>query len=481
MLQVNDVQIDGVQNVRDAVFQPFSSHYKVTDLDRPGMEGLQFRQLCMVESGSLIRPFTLEEVKQAVWDCDSFKSPGPDGISFGFLKKFWPELKDDFMRFVLEFHRNGRLIKGVNATFISLIPKVDSPQRVNDFTPLSLLGCMYKVLAKILANRLQVVIGSVVSDSQSAFVMGKQILDGILVAYEAVDEARRQHKDTLLFKVDFKKAYDSIDLNYLDKVMHKMNFLTLWRKWMSACIGTATASVLVNGCPTNEFPMERGLRQGDPLSPFLFLLVAEGFNVLKVSLIEAGLFRGYYVGNGASAVCLSHLQFADDTLIIGEKCWFNVRSIRALLMNFEHVSGLKVNFNKSILTRVNVSYSWLHEAALVLKFRVGAFLFVYLGMPIGCDSRRLDFWKPILNSIISRLSSWKSKFLSFDGRLILLKYVMSSLPVYFLSLFKAPAGIISSIESLFKFFWGSGENFRKIAWVDWDSVCLLREEGGLGG
>jgi len=351
----------------------------------------------------------MDEVRKAGWDCDSFKSPVPDGINFGFIKQFWSELKDDFMRFVSEFHRNGRLTKGVNATFIALIPKVDSPQRLNDFRPISLVGCLYKVLAKILANRLRYVIGSVVSDSQSAFVKGKQILDSILVANEAVDEACRLDKDMLLFKVDFEKAYDSVDLKYLEAVMVKMNFPTLWRKWMLECIGTATTSVLVNGCPTDEFPIERGLRQGDPLSPFLFLLVAEGFNVLMPSSVEAGLFNDYHVGQGTK-LCLSHLQFADDTLIIGKKCWVNVRSIRVVLLIFKHLSGLKVNFQKSLLTGVNVSDTWLNEASLLLNCRVGTLPFVYLGLPIGGDPRRLDFWKPIVNNIISRLSNWKINF-----------------------------------------------------------------------
>ena len=131
---------------------------------------------------------------------------------------------------------------------------------------------MYKVFAKVLANRLRSVIGNVVYDSQSAFVKGKQILDGILIANEVVDEARRTNKELLMFKVDFEKAYDSVDLKYLDAVMINMNFPTLWRKWINECVGTAMASVLVNGCPTEEFPMERGLRQGDPLLSFLFLL-----------------------------------------------------------------------------------------------------------------------------------------------------------------------------------------------------------------
>ena len=154
-------------------------------------------------------------------------------------------------------------------------------------------------------------------------------------------------------------------------------------------------------------------------------------------------------------VRLTHLQFADDTIIIGEKSWRNVRTMRALLLLFEEISGLKVNFTKSMLTGVNIPDTWLSEAASVMNCRRGSIPFVYLGLPIGGDSRKLSFWKPVVDRIVSRLSSWNHKFLSFGGRLVLLKSVLSSLPVYFLSFFKAPAGIISSIESIFKiFFWG---------------------------
>jgi len=122
-----------------------------------------------------------------------------------------------------------------------------------------------------------------------------------------------------------------------------------------------------------------------------------------------------------------------------------------------------------MLTGININTSWLSKIASVLNYRVGTLPFVYLGLPIGDDARRLEFWQPVLNRIRTRLSSWNKKNLSFGGRLILLKFILSSLPVYFLSFFKAPTGIIPSIESLFKsfFFWGGGgEDFRKIAWVD---------------
>jgi hypothetical protein len=279
---------------------------------QPTLGNLQFRKLSFLEMGSLTKPFS------AVWDCDSFKSPGPNGINFGFIKNFWHEKKDDILRFTSEFHRNGKLSKGINSTFIALIPKVESPQSLNDFWPISLVGSLYKILAKILVNRLRQVIGSVVSEVQSAFVKNRQILDGILIANEVVDEANKSNKELLMFKVDFEKAYDSVEWGYLDEVMGSMSFSTLWRKWIRECVSTATASVLVNGSPTDEFKLERGLRQGDPLSPFLFLLAAEGFNVLMKALSDAGTFTGYRVG-GAEQVVVSHLQFVDDTLLFGNK------------------------------------------------------------------------------------------------------------------------------------------------------------------
>jgi hypothetical protein len=272
------------------------------------------------------------------------------------------------MRFISEFHRNSKLTKGLNSTFIALIPKVDNPQRLNDFRPISLVGSLYKILAKVLANRLRMVIGSVISETQSAFVKDRQILDGILIANEVVDEARRLKRELLLFKVDFEKAYDSVDWSYLEAVMGKMGFPSLWRKWIRECISTATASVLVNGSPTDEFPLERGLRQGDPLSPFLFLLAAEGLNVLMQAMVEGNRFVGYRVG-GQEAVSVSHLQFADDTLLLGTKSWANVRALRAVLLLFELMSGLKVNFNKSMLA--GLTYRTRGYVRLRLRCDVG--------------------------------------------------------------------------------------------------------------
>jgi hypothetical protein len=305
VIQADGVTLEGVSPIRQAVFSHFASHFKALNMGRPGVGNLNFKQLSHVESVSLTKPLSEAKVKATVWDCVSYKSPGPDEINFGFYKDFWEELRGDVMRFISEFHRNGRLTKGINSTFIALIPKIDSPQRLNDFRPISLVVSLYKILAKFLANRLRLVIGSVIFESQTAFVKDRQILDGVLIANEVVDEARRSKKELMLFKVDFEKAYDSVDWRYLDDVVGKMSFPVLWRKWIKECVCTATASVLVNGSPTEEFPLERGLRQGDPLSPFLFLLGAEGLNVLMEAEVARNKFTGYSIGGYGvpSTVC----------------------------------------------------------------------------------------------------------------------------------------------------------------------------------
>src|SRR4051812_30505441 len=165
---------------------------------------------------------------------------------------------------------------------------------------------MYKVLSKLLANRLKKVIHKVISENQFAFLEGRQIGDNILIVNELVDEAKSLKREALLFKVDFEKAYNSVDWNFLKNMMVGMGFNSRWRKWINACVRSAAVSILVNGSLTEEFLLGRGLRQGDPLSPFLFLLVAEGFSILMDKCVKRKLFDGYEFGNGE--VQVSHTQ-----------------------------------------------------------------------------------------------------------------------------------------------------------------------------
>jgi len=156
-LVVNSSLVEGVQPIRQAVFSHFRDHFAALDMYRSGVDNLSFKNLSFVEGNGLIKPFSVDEVKTAIWDCDNYKSPGPDGVHFGFIKDLWEVVKGDIMPFIQDFHRNDKLTKGIKTTFIALIPKVESSQHLNDFRPISLVGCLYKVLSKVLANCLKMV------------------------------------------------------------------------------------------------------------------------------------------------------------------------------------------------------------------------------------------------------------------------------------------------------------------------------------
>ena len=181
-------------------------------------------------------------------DCGSDKAPGPDGFSFQFLKRYWDLFKDDIKLFIYDFFfATARLPPGTNSSFITLIPKVKNPMFIKDYRPISLIGLHYKIIAKILANRLASVVRSLVSKEQSAFIAGRQILDGPLMLSEIMDWSTQRKKKMMIFKVDFEKAFDSVNWKYLDYVLSQFRFGEKWRSWIKECLRSARTSILVNG------------------------------------------------------------------------------------------------------------------------------------------------------------------------------------------------------------------------------------------
>jgi hypothetical protein len=239
-------------------------------------------------------------------ESDGSKSPGPGGFNFAFIKEFWGMLKVEVRILFDQFHGIECLPSGLLSYFLALIPKVNSPETLGDFRPISLLGCIYKLIAKVLTARLAKVVGSVVSSTQSAFIKGRQLVDGVLVLNEVVDFAKKTGKDCLLLKVDFQKAYDSVDWGFLMYMLHRFGFNDKWIRWIKFCVCSGKMSVLVNGSPTEEINIRRGLKQGDPLAPFLFLLVAEGLGSMMRQAVELISFAPFLVGRGELPV--SHLQ-----------------------------------------------------------------------------------------------------------------------------------------------------------------------------
>jgi len=298
VLKVDNDWVFGVNEIRKVVVDYFKNHVKGAEWERPKLDRVTFASTSDVDNDFLVSPFSLEEIELVVKQSDGNKSPNPDGFNFVVFKDFWYLMKNEVRIFFDQFFGNEVLPRCLLSYFVTLIPKVKGPSSLKDFRPISLLGSLYKILAKVLAGRLSKVMSSVISKSQSTFLKGRQLVDGVMIVNEVVELARLRNRECLILKVDFEKAYDSMDWNFLEYMLKRVGFVGKWIAWMKACVFGGSMSILVNGCPTEEIDIKRGLKQGDPLAPFLFLLVAEGFSGLMENAVNRNLFKGFQVKRG---------------------------------------------------------------------------------------------------------------------------------------------------------------------------------------
>lgn len=324
-IRISSSRVEEPERVKEGIFTHFETSFKQNCWMRTTLDGILIRRISEVESKSLTAEFTLVEIKNAVWGCEGNKSPGPDGYNFNILKKFWNVVSLDFCRMVSEFHSSEKIVRGCNASFLVLIPKKENPVGLNDYRPISLVGCIYKVLAKMLAERLGKVMHSIISNSQTTFLKGRIILDGVVVLNEVLDYAKKSGKLCMIFKVDFKKAYDSVSWEFLDYMFFRIGFNNKWRSWIRSCLHSASVSVLVNGSPTRQFITSKGICQGDPMALFLLLVVAEGLNGLIRSVVDRNVFKEFILLGRDQQLGISHIQYTDDMILVDEMTIQNAR------------------------------------------------------------------------------------------------------------------------------------------------------------
>ena len=236
-----------------------------------------------VMNNSLLKPVTSAEVHEAPFQMHPTKSLGPDSMNALFYQKFWHIIGNDVTKAIIEFFQSGKMLKSINYTHIALIPKVKAPESMTQFRPISLCNVMYKIISKVLANRLKLVLNNVISGNQSAFVPERLITDNILVAFEALHylKTKRKGRSThMAVKLDMSKAYDRVEWDFLSTMMCKMGFNDRWVNLVMQCLQTVSYSVVLNGEPVGYIGPTRGIRHGDPLSPYLFLICAEGLTTL---------------------------------------------------------------------------------------------------------------------------------------------------------------------------------------------------------
>ncbi|KAL0009842.1 hypothetical protein SO802_004950 [Lithocarpus litseifolius] len=253
-------------------------------------------------NASLTAEFRVDEIWNALHQMHPTKSPGPDGMSPIFYHKYWDVVGPKVIECVLKTLNSGVMPSGLNETFICLIPKVKSPQKITEYCPISLCNVSYKIISKVLANRLKRILAEVVNESQSAFMLGRLISDNVMVAFETMHciNGRRKGKDPLMaLKLDMNKAYDRVEWRYLAVIMRRLGFNERWISLMMMCISTVTNSVLINGEARGSIVPSRRLRQGDPISPFLFLLCSEGLSAMLRKEEEQGNIWGIAVCRSA--------------------------------------------------------------------------------------------------------------------------------------------------------------------------------------
>ncbi|RVW59240.1 LINE-1 reverse transcriptase-like [Vitis vinifera] len=484
-IKINGVWLSEEQEVKEGIVNVFQQLLSEESGWKADIEGLHLSHLSSQEAGNLELPFSEDEIHSALLEMDGDKAPGPDGFTVAFWQECWDFVKEEILELFKEFYEQRSFVKSLNTTFLVLIPKKGGAEDLGGFRPISLLGGLYKLLAKVLANRLKKVLGRVVSLDQNAFVKGRQILDASLIANEVIDAWQKRKEKGLICKLDIEKAYDSISWDFLMKILRKLGFGSRWMEWIWWCISTAKFSVLVNGVPAGFFSSTKGLRQGDPLSPYLFVLGMEVLSALLRRAAVGGFFSGCrFWGRGRMELNISHLLFADDTIIFCEARKENMTFLSWILAWFEAASGLRINLAKSELIPVG-EVEEIEEMAVELGCRVGSLPNVYLGLPLGVPHKASSMWDGVEEKTRRRLALWKRQYISKGGRVTLIKSTLASMPIYQLSLFRMPKMVARRLEKLQRdFLWG-GEAWKgKFAFEEdklWKKVIMEKfGQEGLG-
>uniref|UniRef100_A0A2N9HSR5 Reverse transcriptase domain-containing protein n=1 Tax=Fagus sylvatica TaxID=28930 RepID=A0A2N9HSR5_FAGSY len=389
--------------IREGIVAFYKDLYSEREHWRPVLGGLEFSSLEAGEATHLERPFSEEEVVLALNQISGEKAPGPDGFTLAFFHHCWDVVKKEVL---------------------------DSIQELRD------------------------VLGSLLSPTQNAFIQGRQIQDSMLIANESLDSRIKSDIPGLICKLDLEKAYDHVSWSFLMYLLERCGFGVKWRNWIHFCISSVRFSVLINGTPCGFFPSSRGLRQGDSLSPMLFVLVMEALSRLMDRAVDRGYLEGFSVDNSnAAGLKVSHMLFADDTLVFCGATRDQLYHLKGVMLCFEAVSGLRINLGKSEIVPVG-PVADVENLVQVLGGRVGSLPMKYLGLPLGARYKSKEIWNPILEKMERRLAGWKRSYLSKGGRLTLIKSTLSSLPTYFLSLFAVPASVLTGLRNFNEIFFG---------------------------
>eukprot|EP00253_Pinus_taeda_P010493 PITA_10493 len=307
----------------------------------------------------------------------------------------------------------------------------------------------------------------------------RQILDGLVVTQEVIHSLKVKKQKGMMIKLDLSKAYDRLSWKYLETVLERFGFHQRWIAWIHNLISSPHFSILVNGSPSKTFNASRGIRQGDPLSPFLFILAAEGLGRFIKQERAANRIKGLQIwGNNLP---LTHQQFVDDIMLFGEPTVREVRHLRRILDLFAEASGLEINKDKSCIFIFNTIDQVKSHLIRILGFKRGELPTKYLGNVLDLTSKRVKNWQGVLDKLSNKVANWAFRVLNIAGRVVLAKSVLQAIPIYPLSIMAAPAGVFAKIKEIIrKFIWSGSDQKKKRALASWSQLTERKEKGGLG-
>ncbi|KAL0864587.1 hypothetical protein Bca101_043705 [Brassica carinata] len=320
-------------------------------------------------NAELTKPITEKEIKNAVFAMNPDKSPGPDGMTAAFYRQHWETIKPGVFSFVNQFFEQNYLDPKVNQTHICLIPKIENPSTIKDYRPISLANVAYKIISKILAERMKPWLNEIITENQSAFIPGRLITDNVLIAHElmhSLNTKNLKHKFMAL-KLDIAKAFDKVEWSFVNAVMRKMGFCQIWRDWIMKCITTVSYTVLINGDQSRTIIPQRGLRQGDPISPYLYIICTEGLSRLIKQSIQHKAIHGFKASRSGPPI--SHLLFADDSLLFCKATSEEACNLRYILNTYQRASGQEINYTKSSISFSKGHYKSNEKVLVVSKSR----------------------------------------------------------------------------------------------------------------
>ena len=436
------------------------------------------------ENDKLVSRITFDEFSLAVKQMHPDKASGPDGLNPAFFQHFWSILGKEVFHSCEEWLEKVSFPANLNDTNIVLIPKKENACSMKDLRPIALCNVLYKILAKVLANRLKTILPGIVSENQSAFVPGRSITDNVLVAFEVIHHMKKKNRGLegeVALKLDISKAYDRVDWNYLKRRMLEMGFCQKWIKWMMLCVTTVSYEVCLNGSSIGPIFPRRGLRQGDPLSPYLFLLCVEGLSNSLDRAAADGRVHGCRVATSAPSI--THLLFADDSFQFFKATVAETEAVKDLLNTYERYSGQSVNFQKSgIFFSANVQPQLKGVLSDILGVHKNLSDSHYLGLPSLVGRSKKKVFGFVKDKVWKRIQGWKAKQISRAGKTVLIKNAAQSIPSYCMSCFLLPKSLCQEIERMMNNYWwsSSASDRRGINWLSWENMSMMKSKGGLG-